>query len=256
MQNLSFSLVQFNIVWENPKANFLAVESLIERNTLGDIVVLPEMFSSGFTMKPNNLPSNIGQQTQEFLCQLAVDYQRVFIGGSVVKDGENYKNRLFVALPDGSVLHYDKKHLFTMAGEQNIYKPGNEHLIFEYNSWKIAPFICYDLRFPVWLRNTKDVDVQLFIANWPEKRIFQWSQLLQARAIENQVYVVGVNRVGEDINNVYHNGMSAAISPLGKKIIEIENQEGVYTISFSKLELQNIKNKMPFLKDKDNFQLI
>jgi predicted amidohydrolase len=185
----------------------------------------------------------------------AYDYQKLFMGSIAIEDEGKAFNRLFVAFPNGQLMWYDKRHLFGMAGENKFFSPGNERLVFEYLGWKICPLICYDLRFPVFSRNTDGYDVLLYVANWPGKRIAAWDTLLSARAIENQCYVVGVNRVGVDGNGWEFPGHTQAIHPLGERVSFSHSKEEISQVQFSAQFLKTTRENLPFLQDRDNFEL-
>ena len=173
----------------------------------------------------------------------------------IIQEGEDFFNRLLWATPTGEIVHYDKKHLFTLAGEQKHFTPGTERIVIEYMGWKICPLICYDLRFPVWSRNTEDYDLLLYVASWPDRRREAWQTLLKARAIENQCYTIGVNRVGEDGSNLSYAGDSTLIDFAGKSLLAVESVEGEFTAKISLSKRQNFIEKLPFLADRDQFSL-
>ena len=257
MQDLRITLIQTFLHWENPPANRQMfskhLNSVIEET---DIIVLPEMFSTGFTMNTAAAESMDGE-TVKWL-KLEAERKKCVIAGSLlVHDGEKYFNRLFWMKPDGNFLTYDKRHLFRLSGEEKIFTAGNKKLITELGGWKICPMVCYDLRFPVWSRRTpkEDYDVLIYSANWPQKRIAAWNQLLPARAIENQSYVVGVNRCGKDGNNAEHPGNSVAFDFTGKKINTKDSGEFIETITLSYSELQQFRSHYPFHLDADEFTL-
>lgn len=257
MQDLTVTLAQTDIIWENASANIQHLDDLFSKNTLGDLVVLPEMFATGFSMNPPAIAQSFhGEQT--ILTSLrgwAYDYQKAFLGSIAVDEGGIFYNRLFIAFPDGNLQWYDKRHLFALAGEKEHYTAGTNRLVVEYLGWKINPFICYDLRFPVFCRNTEDFDLQIFVANWPKKRSFAWKTLLTARAIENQCYVVGVNRIGVDGNGYEYQGDSAAIDPMGQHLVEISPKEVLTTVKLSASSLKNTRTSLNFLADRDIFEL-
>ena len=258
MSDLNVSIIQTELAWENPRANFKHFEGLIgaiEVDT--DLIVLPEMFTTGFTMnaeKHYDIPEG---KTLDWLRQHAHKKQAAIAGSVIIKHNQNFYNRLYFVKPDGGYNTYDKKHLFTLAKEQKHYTPGQEKLIVEYRSWKICPLICYDLRFPVWARNTEDYDVLIYVANWPRKRVSAWDALLKARAIENMSYCVGVNRVGVDGKDFPYSGHSAIYDTLGKKITtDLFEKAFVETITLSKQHVELSREKLGFLKDRDKFTLL
>jgi omega-amidase len=272
--SLTITLIQTDLTWEDKAANLDMLEhkirSLKERT---EIVVLPEMFSTGFSMKPEQFAETMEGETVEWMKRIAADKKIVLTGSLIIKDGEYYHNRLIWMLPNGDFGFYDKRHTFGFAGEDKYYKPGNKRLIASVKGWKINLQVCYDLRFPVWARQTSpsnslskgeggqggeapEYDVLIYVANWPERRSHAWKTLLCARAIENQCYVVGVNRVGNDGNNVYHSGDSMVIDPLGEVLYHVKDDEDIFTITLDKTHLQAIRDKFPFLKDADDFTII
>ncbi|MDB5230505.1 MAG: amidohydrolase [Chitinophagaceae bacterium] len=221
------------------------------------IVVLPEMFTTGFSMNPRLLAEPMSGQTVAWMKRISSEKKVIITGSIIIEEEGNYYNRLIWMLPNGEYGFYDKRHRFAYAGEDKEYTAGNKRLIASVNGWKINLQVCYDLRFPVWARqapgNTPEYDVLVYVANWPEKRGHAWRTLLQARAIENQCYVIGVNRVGEDGNKIIYAGDSMVIDPLGEILYQKTNEEDICTISLDKKHLEEIRAKMPFLKDADNF---
>ena len=199
---MKVAIIQTALIWENPNANRIQFEEKIrgiEQNV--DLIVLPEMFSTGFTMNPETVAETMNGETISWMQTLAKHKNSAITGSLVIVENGKYYNRLVFVLPSGEIKHYDKRHLFSLAGEEKVYTKGKTKLIIEYKGFKICPLICYDLRFPVFSRNVEDYDVLLYVANWPKPRINAWNALLKARAIENMCYVVGVNRIGEDQNN-------------------------------------------------------
>ncbi len=253
MLNLNISIAQINLAWENPKENIAKAETCLKHVYDADIIVLPEMFSTGFTMNPESIGIDNQQIALDFLVNTALSKNSCVTASIVWKEDGKFYNRLFFVFPDGTYKFYNKKHLFTLAGEQNIYAPGEEMLEVQYKGWNIRPLVCYDLRFPVWCRNNSGYDLLLFVANWPERRVDAWNKLLMARAIENQAYVVASNRVGEDANNIYHSGSSQIIRFDGNPLVTLNHQEGVISHILSKAELNEFRNSLPFLLDRDNY---
>ncbi len=254
---LSLALVQFDIVWHDTHANIQKVQDLCA-SVSADVYILPEMFHTGFTMEPQNVPKADMQAAQAFLQNMSKEKAALVVGGTVQEDGGKFYNRLFAYDHGTLVAQYDKRHLFSFAQEPKHYAPGNEAVQLEYQGWKIAPFTCYDLRFPVFTRNSKEApfDLQLFIASWPEARISAWDTLLHARAIENQCYVVGVNRVGEDGSGISYVGHSRAVDPYGKTQLEFaDGEEAVKKIDIDKEALDRFRSKFPVLEDADRFTL-
>jgi len=260
--SLTITLIQTDLAWEDKTANLDRLEhkirSLKERT---EIVVLPEMFSTGFSMKPEQFAETMDGETVEWMKRIAAERKIVLTGSLIIKDGEHYHNRLIWMLPNGEYGVYDKRHTFGYAGEDKYYTKGSKRLIASVKGWKINLQVCYDLRFPVWARQSPiaedaEYDVLIYVANWPERRSHAWKTLLCARAIENQSYVIGVNRVGNDGNNVYHSGESMVIDPLGEVLYHVKDVEDVFTITLDKTHLQAIRDKFPFLKDGDDFTIM
>lgn len=261
MSTLKISLIQTSIYWEDVDKNLKMLEDKI--NFLSgktEIVVLPEMFSSGFTMDPQIVAETISGKTVEWMKSLSKKNRLIITGSLVIKEDEKYYNRLIWMQPDGNFFSYNKRHLFGFAGENEKYSPGNKRLIVSVKGWKINLLICYDLRFPVWSRQNKnespEFDVLIYVANWPEKRINAWITLLKARAIENQCYVVGVNRVGKDENEIAYNGFSMVIDPFGEVIYEKPKVEDIFTLELDTEKLEKIRESFPFLKDRDDFRIL
>lgn len=258
MSNLKVSTVQFNIEWENKAENLAKISKLLKDGLQEstDIIVLPEMFSTGFSMQPEKLAEKENGDTYEFMRSLALEYGCYVCGSFIVEENSKYYNRLLITDPQGNYKTYNKRHLFSMANEDKFYTAGDEPLNLKIKDWNIGFNICYDLRFPVWLRNRGATELMIFVANWPERRIKHWNTLLKARAIENQVYVVGVNRVGNDGNQIAHNGSTSVINPVGDLLYQCINEEQVKTIELSKEPLQITRRHMPFLNDADDFLLL
>lgn len=226
-----------------------------------EVVVLPEMFSTGFSMKPELLAETMDGETVQWMKRTAAAKKIILTGSLIIKEGNNYYNRLIWMLPNGQYGVYDKRHRFAFAGEDNHYTAGTKRLIASVKGWKINLQVCYDLRFPVWARQQSqpegpEYDVLIYVANWPERRSLAWKTLLQARAIENQCYVIGVNRVGNDGNNIYHSGDSMIIDPMGEVLYTKKDEEDVFTIQLEKKQLDNVREKLPFLKDADGFMIM
>jgi omega-amidase len=267
MSHLTFTLIQTNLQWEDKAANLQMLEEKI--NSIQhptQIIVLPEMFNTGFSMKPEEFAEDMNGPTVEWMKKMAAK-KRVIITGSLMasqlaEDGSTqYFNRLIWMLPNGQHGVYDKRHLFAYADEDKHYTAGTKRLIASVNGWKINLMVCYDLRFPVWARqqskeNEPEFDVLIYVANWPERRVHAWKTLLNARAIENQCYVIGVNRTGNDGNNIYHSGSSMVVDAMGEVLYEKERDEDVFTITLSKEKLEEIRHKLPFLKDGDAFSIL
>ena len=262
MQPLTITLIQTNLHWENKAANLLMLEQkikAIEERT--EIVVLPEMFSTGFSMNNLLLAEDMNDETVTWMKRIAAENKIILTGSIIIKENENFYNRLIWMLPNGECGVYDKRHLFDFGNETEHYSPGNKRLIASVKGWKINLQICYDLRFPVWARQNPtdkseaEYDVLIYVANWPERRSHAWKTLLCARAIENQSYVVGVNRVGNDGNNIYHSGNSMVVDSAGAVLYHKADDEDIFTITLEKENLMEVRNKFPFLKDGDNFNI-
>ena len=255
-RDLRVSYVQTDLVWQNPSANCAAIEekiSFLRGQT--DIIILPEMFSTGFSMGAESAEIGNGPTVQWMKMQ-AARLDVLLIGSLKFKSGSNLLNRLFAVFPDGQVEHYDKRHLFRMGGEDASYTAGTTRLLILFKGWKIAPFICYDLRFPVWSRNVHlAYDLAIYVANWPDARTHVWNTLLRARAIENLAYVVGVNRVETDGNGLRYEGNSAIISCKGIELNTPNSLDEVHTELISWTELQDLREKFPAYLDADSFTL-
>ncbi|MGV9002668.1 amidohydrolase [Flavobacterium sp.] len=253
---MKIALVQTALIWENPMENrsHLAhkINGMMEEV---DLIVLPEMFSTGFTMNPNAVAETMQGETVLWLQHLAKAKKCAITGSLVIKEKGKFYNRLVFVFPDGKIQHYDKRHLFSFAGEDTKYTAGKDKLIIEYKGFKICPLICYDLRFPVFSRNSENYDALLYVANWPKIRNNAWDILLKARAVENMSYVIGVNRVGFDGNKHEYNGHSQVVDYLGDYLLEPQQTEGVFIVNFDKQKLLKSRKKMAFLDDKDEFAL-
>jgi omega-amidase len=267
MSHLTFTLIQTNLHWEDKAANLQMLEEKI--NSIQhptQIIVLPEMFNTGFSMKPEEFAEDMNGLTVEWMKKMAAE-KRVIVTGSIMAsqaadDGSTqYFNRLIWMLPNGQHGVYDKRHLFAYADEDKHYSAGTRRLIASVNGWKINLMVCYDLRFPVWARQQStdgepEFDVLIYVANWPERRVHAWKTLLTARAIENQCYVIGVNRTGNDGNSIYYSGHSMVIDAMGEVLYEKEHEEDIHTFTVSKEKLEEIRHKLPFLKDGDAFSIL
>jgi omega-amidase len=253
---MKLALIQSFLFWENPNANRNHFEEKIKAISESiDLIILPEMFSTGFTMNPKDVAETMEGETIMWLIHLAKAKNTAITGSLVIRENNNFYNRLVFIFPSGEIQFYDKRHLFTLAGEDEIYTAGRNKLIIEYKGWKICPLICYDLRFPVFARNVEEYDVLIYVANWPEIRINAWDTLLKARAIENMCYTIGVNRIGEDNNGFQHNGHSQAIDFLGNYILKPAETKSVFIVELNKEELISARKKFNFLNDRDSFVL-
>lgn len=257
LEKLNIGLIQANLVWENPLQNRLNFTQKIESISNDvDVIFLPEMFTSGFTVNPKTVAETMQGETVSWMRDMA-KIKNVAIGGSlVIEENGSYYNRFIFMMPDGIFKTYDKCHTFTLAGEHEVYSSGTEKIIIDYKGWKICPLICYDLRFPVLARNVENYDLLVYVASWPKPRIEAWDALLKARAIENMSYCIGVNRVGIDSNNHEYPGHTATYDGLGKKLSNLEtDKENTEIITLSKEHLSVIREKLRFLGDMDNFTL-
>jgi len=258
MDNLKITVFQGYLYWENIDRNLqniaLKLSAIREKTNL---IILPEMFNTGFTMSAETLAEPMDGKTMKWMQGIAKQYDCVITGSIIIKEENKFYNRLIWMRPDGTYEHYDKRHLFALGKEHETYTPGTKRLVVELNGWKICPMICYDLRFPVWLRNVKaEYDLLLIVANWPERRIAHWRALITARAIENQSYVIGVNRVGHDGNEIYHSGDSTCIDPNGNTVYYKRDEEDMYTFTIIGDEVTKTRRALPFLKDQDDFKII
>ncbi|HLW31069.1 MAG TPA: amidohydrolase [Aequorivita sp.] len=254
---LKITMMQSMLHWEEPEANrkhFSKKFQVLDEPT--DLVVLPEMFTTGFSMEPKNLAEENEGATLQWMQAKAQKYNTAITGSIIIKDSGSFYNRMFFVLPDGSYQSYDKRHTFTFAKENEAYASGKERLIVDYKGWKICPLICYDLRFPVWARNTVDYDVLIYVANWPKIRTLAWDTLLRARAIENMAYCVGVNRVGIDGNDHEYIGHSAVYDVLGKQISTTAFDEYTETVVLEKEHIDKNRRHFQFLQDQDSFQIL
>jgi len=257
MEKLNIAIIQADLVWENIEDNLKMFEQKIAQNQAKvDLFILPEMFNTGFTMNANKLAEPANGPTLDWMKKMAREKSAAVTGSVIIKEGVHYFNRLYFVFPDTSFESYDKHHTFTLAKEHETYTAGRERLIVEYKGWKICPLICYDLRFPVWARNTEDYDLLIYVANWPKTRINAWDVLLQARAIENMTYCVGVNRTGLDGNNFEYNGHSGVYDSLGKALFDQNTEvEFMKVVTLDKKHLSVTRNKLKFLQDRDKFTL-
>lgn len=263
MQDLKITLVQSDLHWEDIEANLAMFEEKIwQIGNTTDVIVLPEMFTTGFTMSAPKFAEMMNMRTFKWMKQMADQTGALILGSYIVKVHDRYYNRLLWMEPGGVYKTYDKRHLFRMAGEHKVYTPGESLLIGTWKGWRICPLVCYDLRFPVWSRNKWDFnskklsyDVMVYVANWPLARGEAWSVLLRARAIENLSYVVGVNRIGQDGNGIEHNGNSTVISPKGEAMYSNEGMEAVHTLELNANSLHAFRDRFPAYMDADEFSI-
>ena len=255
MNDLRIALIQHEIVPNNPQHNLdvFAQEMLLAKGC--DLVILPEVFTTGFCAGARNYAESIDGRAYEWMARQAQTLGAVVTGSLVVKEGENYFNRLVWMRPDGTYAHYDKRHLFRMAGEHTRYASGNKRVLVEVKGWRVLPLVCYDLRFPVWSRNRDDYDLAIYVANWPVARELHWNRLLQARAIENLSYVAGVNRIGLDEKHQHYDGDSSVYGPDGIELLQAKAASGCFIVQLSAQRLQEYRTAFPAHMDADNFEL-
>ena len=251
---LKLALIQTSISWQDPDYNRSHFGKILKSVRDVDLIVLPEMFTTGFSMTPEQISAEHQSITVEWMKQMAMKYNSAIAGSIISSEGGEYFNRLYFITADGEEHIYDKRHTFTLAGEDKVYQRGAKKVIIDYMGFRICPMICYDLRFPVWSRNAEDFDVLLYVANWPAPRIDAWDTLLKARAIENMVYCVGVNRIGVDENGLEYTGHSAVYNSLGGKLAYSESEEILYA-ELDQNHLLETRKKLMFLKDRDSFNL-
>ena len=255
-QNLSISLIQSHLFWEDVAKNLAHFSALIAPIKQTDIILLPEMFNTAFCPTSNHLAEPMNGKTVSWIKKIAKQKKCAIAGSLMIQENEKIYNRLIWISKSGEISTYDKRHLFSLIKENESLSPGKERLIVEVAGWKICPLICYDLRFPVFSRNNVDYDILIYLANWPIKRIDAWDTLLKARAIENQCYTIGVNRVGDDGNKIPFNGHSKVFDAFGKELFSAaENKEEVLQIELSLDDLKLKRRQMNFLQDRDNFTL-
>lgn len=273
MSSLKFTIIQTALFWEDKGANLEALsKKIMGINEPTEIIVLPEMFTTGFSMQPELFAETMEGPTVQWMRRLAESKKSIIAGSVIIEENEKYYNRFIWMLPNGQLGFYDKRHLFAYAGEDEFYSEGNKRVIASVKGWKINLQICFDLRFPVWARQqlstnkhesnidqiatpTLEYDVLLYVANWPEKRNHAWKTLLTARAIENQCYTIGVNRVGLDGNNIMHSGDSMVVGPLGEILYHCAYEEDIFHITLQKEELIKSREQFPFWKNADFFKI-
>ncbi len=261
MSSLTLTIIQTDLSWENKAANLQRLKEKIEAmDERTEIVVLPEMFSTGFTMVPELFAETMEGETIAWMKERAENNKIIITGSLIIEEDGQYFNRLIWMLPNGEMGHYDKRHLFGYGDEDKHYTAGNKRLIASVKGWRINLQVCYDLRFPVWSRQQStsaesEYDLLIYVANWPERRSHAWKTLLCARAIENQCFVAGVNRVGKDNKNVYYSGNSLVIDPLGQVLYHMADEENVFTITLQKEEVDKVRTQFPFWKDADAFTI-
>jgi omega-amidase len=277
MSSLTITTIQTSVQWEDKRANLKRLEErILAIPEPTELVVLPEMFSTGFSMRPEVLAERMDGPTLAWMQETAARKKIILTGSIIVEEEDNYYNRLIWMLPNGQYGYYDKRHRFAYAGENEHYTAGHKRLIASVKGWKVLLLVCYDLRFPVWSRQTPrregeagdpgpgagaatvtelEYDLLLYVANWPERRAHAWKTLLQARAIENQCFVAGVNRIGDDGNDIYHSGDTMIIDPLGETLYYAAAREEVFTLTLRKDELVRVRQRFPFWQDADHFSI-
>ncbi len=256
MQDLRVTVVQQDILWHSPSGNIKKFDSIVSSISGSDLVLLPEMFTTGFTMKPHDVAEGMDGSAVSSMKEWSRGINACIAGSVAIKENGMFFNRFIAVFPDGRVVSYDKRHLFRMAGEERVYTSGDKNVIFEINGWRIRPFICYDLRFPVWSRNSSDgYDLAVYAANWPSVRSFHWETLLSARAIENQCYVAGVNRTGSDGNGVKYSGGSCVLGFRGDTVYSAGEDAAVNTVLLSLSELVDYRKEFPAWMDADKFRV-
>ena len=250
---MNVTILQISLVWEDAIANRNRIADYLAQHLTQptDLIVLPEMFNTGFTMNVAACAETMEGASIVWLRALAQQYDAAVVGSLIIAENGKYYNRLIFMLPNGTHYQYDKRHLFGLAGETVHFTAGTQPLLVSWREWRIMPLVCYDLRFPTWSRNTTDYDLLLYIANWPARRAAHWQTLLRARAIENQAYTLGVNVVGTDGNGLYYAGDSAVITPLGDTVMQISNGTSLYQTTLSRNLLTETRQQLPFLQDRD-----
>jgi predicted amidohydrolase len=257
MNNLTIAYIQADLIWENSSANLKKFENHFEQIEQADIVVLPEMFNTGFTMNVDEMAQKYNGELVQWMKQQALKHNFAILGSAIINDKDKNYNRFIMAYPCGDIKYYDKRHLFRMGNEHENFEAGSRMEIFKFAGWRIRPLICYDLRFPVWSRNRNNYDVLIYVANWPAARNEVWNTLLKARAIENQCYVIGVNRIGNDGMNIEYTGNSMVIDPRGNIISQqSENKEGIEILTISLSKLNDFRKKFPVHFDADVYTLL
>jgi predicted amidohydrolase len=255
MQDLTLSLIQEQLHWHAPEANRQQLARHIRSAPASDLILLPEMFSTGFSLESEQLAESMAGESVQWMANMAQESGAVIAGTLIIEERGHYYNRLIWMRPDGSHVYYDKRHLFRMVGEERHYSPGQERIVETLNGWRICPLICYDLRFPVWSRNRGDYDLLIYLANWPEARRFHWQSLLRARAIENLTYVGGLNCVGVDGNNITYSGDSVVLGPKGDEKLAAGDQVGCFSYRLDYAALSAYRQSFPAHLDADPFDL-
>lgn len=264
MSTLTISTIQSNLFWEDKEANLaMFTEKISSLKQKTELVILPEMFSTGFSMNATKLAEKMDGATVDWMRSMSRENRVIITGSVIIEDEGKYFNRMIWMMPNGEYGYYDKRHLFAYSQEDQYYHAGSKRLIASVKGWRLNLQVCYDLRFPVWARQRSgaeaanpEYDVLVYVANWPARRSHAWKTLLCARAIENQCYVVGVNRVGQDGKEINYSGDSLMINPLGEVLYHMADEEDIFTITLEREKLEEVRTKFPFLKDGDDFQLL
>ena len=254
---LKVALIQYDVEWESTKSNINTIEKMFDNEVVDfHLILLPEMFNSGFSMNPSKIAETMQGETVSWMIETSAKYQSTIAGSVAIKENGQYFNRFLAVYPDGKIEKYDKRHLFRMSGEEKVYSEGKKQVTANINGWQCALFVCYDIRFPVWTRNQNNYDLALYVANWPQSRIDVWKTLLKARALENQCYVAGINRVGKSEEAEY-NGQSLIFDYKGAIIGSLQdNKEGIIKIELSLNNLNDFRKKFPAWMDADNFSIL
>ena len=265
MSTLTITIIQSDLKWEDKAFNLQQLEEKIKAITQRtQLVVLPEMFNTGFSMNAANLAEGMDGESLQWMSRVSKEQKIILTGSLIIAEEKQFFNRMVWMMPNGQMGYYDKRHLFAFAGEDKHYTPGSKRVIASVNGWKVNLQVCYDLRFPVWSRQqlgdaasgtAAEYDLLLYVANWPARRSLAWKTLLCARAIENQCYVVGVNRIGNDAHGNYHSGDSMVLNPLGEVLYHCADREDIHTITLNMEDLNNTRKALPFLRDADSFTL-
>tara|TARA_R110001583_G_scaffold15502_6_gene63858 strand:- start:1785 stop:2564 length:780 start_codon:yes stop_codon:yes gene_type:complete len=255
---LKIVLIQADLIWQNAEQNRIAFSKKINEITESvDLIVLPEMFTTGFSMQPQNIAEYMIGETVKWMQEISSEKNTAICGSVIISENKKFYNRFIFVHPSGKIAYYNKRHLFSLAGEHTVYTSGEEKIIIEYKGWKICPLVCYDLRFPIWARNVEEYDILIYVANWPKPRISAWDTLLKARSIENMCYTIGVNRIGEDANNLEYPGHCAIYNCLGEEVVKsLPNKEETIIALLEKNHITETRNKLNFLSDKDLFEIL
>lgn len=253
---LRIGLVQTQLAWEKCETNIEHIQGLIRYEEPVDLILLPEMWSTGFSMRPEVVAEQEPGPALQWMIEFAVKFGVSMAGSIAVRSEDKYYNRFYCVHPDGQYVAYDKRHLFSFGKEDQHYTAGTERILLKINNWKVLPIICYDLRFPVWCRNTLEYDLLVVVANWPTPRIHHWDALLKARAIENQSYIAAVNRIGVDGSGLHYPGHSSIYDMNGMNLLDMKDMEGMGVMSLDRAQLHQYREHFRFLPDRDSFQYL